>query len=86
MTFVIVTHELPSVYTVASRVILLAKDAQTVVAEGTPRQLQNDPGNPWAWQFFNRQPQTTRKAERPAGYETRQGHGPTERDHTAGDT
>lgn len=55
MTFVIVTHELPSVYAVADRVIMLEKQVKKIVAEGTPEQLRNNVDNPWVWQFFHRQ-------------------------------
>jgi len=55
MTFVIVTHELPSVYAVADRVIMLEKQVKKIVATGTPAQLRNSTDNPWVWQFFHRQ-------------------------------
>jgi phospholipid/cholesterol/gamma-HCH transport system ATP-binding protein len=54
MTFVIVTHELPSVFAVADRVIMLEKQVKKIVAEGTPEQLRKDRSNPWSWQFFHR--------------------------------
>jgi len=34
MTFVIVSHELPSIFTVADRVIMLDKEAKTIIATG----------------------------------------------------
>lgn len=40
LTFVIVTHELESVFHVARRCILLDKDAKTIVATGDPRELR----------------------------------------------
>lgn len=61
MTFVIVTHELPSVFAVADRVILLEKQVRKIVAEGKPEDLKNDRGNPWSWQFFHRQSGQVRK-------------------------
>ncbi len=36
MTFVIVTHELPSIYAVADRVIMLDKRTKGIIAEGRP--------------------------------------------------
>ena len=54
MTFVVVTHELPSVYAVADRVIMLAKQAKKIVATGTPAELRDNKDNPWVWRFFNR--------------------------------
>ncbi|MBN1126190.1 MAG: ATP-binding cassette domain-containing protein [Sedimentisphaerales bacterium] len=55
VTFVIVTHELPSVYAVADRVILLDKETRGIVATGPPAQLRDNRKNPTAWQFFHRQ-------------------------------
>ena len=55
ITFVIVTHELPSVYAVADRVIMLEKDLKKIVATGTPEELRDNSRNPWVKQFFHRQ-------------------------------
>ncbi len=55
VTFVIVTHELPSVYAVADRVIMLDSRSRGIVASGHPLELRDDPSNPTAWQFFHRQ-------------------------------
>jgi phospholipid/cholesterol/gamma-HCH transport system ATP-binding protein len=55
ITFVIVTHELPSIYTVADRVIMLDKRARKIVAEGKPAELRDQSDNEWVRQFFNRE-------------------------------
>ncbi len=55
ITFVIVTHELPSIFAVADRVIMLDKNTKTIIASGTPEELQKKSDNPWVRQFFNRQ-------------------------------
>jgi phospholipid/cholesterol/gamma-HCH transport system ATP-binding protein len=55
ITFVIVTHELPSIFTVADRVIMLDKEVKTIVATGKPDELRDKSDNPWVRQFFNRQ-------------------------------
>lgn len=55
ITFVIVTHELPSIYTVADRCIMLSREEKTIVAEGNPKDLRDNSENPWVRQFFNRQ-------------------------------
>ena len=55
ITFVIVTHELPSIFTVADRVIMLDKNTKTIIATGKPRELRDKSPNPWVRQFFNRQ-------------------------------
>ena len=57
-TMVIVTHELDSIYTVASRVIMLDKGAKTIIAEGDPHYLRDHSQNKFVRQFFNRQPET----------------------------
>ena len=54
ITFVVVTHELPSIYTIADRVIMLDKRVKAIVAEGQPQQLRDHSENAWARQFFNR--------------------------------
>jgi len=54
MTFVIVTHELPSVNAVADRVIMLTEQDKGIVAEGTPADLERQTDNPLVWQFFHR--------------------------------
>ena len=55
ITFVIVTHELPSIYTVADRVIMLDKRVKRIVAEGKPQDLRDHSDNHWVRQFFNRE-------------------------------
>ena len=55
ITFVIVTHELPSIFTVADRVIMLDKNTKTIIATGSPAELRGKSPNPWVRQFFNRQ-------------------------------
>jgi phospholipid/cholesterol/gamma-HCH transport system ATP-binding protein len=55
MTFIIVTHELPSIYTIADRCIMLGREEKTIVAEGNPHHLRDQSDNPWVRQFFNRE-------------------------------
>ena len=55
ITFIIVTHELPSIYTVADKVIMLDKRVKKIVAEGKPQDLRDHSDNPWVRQFFNRE-------------------------------
>lgn len=55
ITFVIVTHELPSIFAVADRVIMLDKKTKTIIATGTPADLRDHSDNPLVRQFFNRQ-------------------------------
>jgi len=55
ITFVIVTHELASIYTVADRVIMLDKRKQGIIAEGDPKVLRDSSDDPWVRQFFRRE-------------------------------
>jgi phospholipid/cholesterol/gamma-HCH transport system ATP-binding protein len=54
MTFVIVTHELPSINAIADHVIMLKKETKKIAAEGAPGELRNYPDDPWVRGFFNR--------------------------------
>jgi phospholipid/cholesterol/gamma-HCH transport system ATP-binding protein len=58
VTFVIVSHELPSIFAVAGRVIMLDKETQTIIAEGDPKDLRDRSDNPKVRQFFNRSAHT----------------------------
>jgi phospholipid/cholesterol/gamma-HCH transport system ATP-binding protein len=55
ITFVIVTHELASIYAVADRVIMLDKRTMGIIAEGDPKVLRDTSDNPWVRQFFRRE-------------------------------
>jgi len=54
VTFVIVTHELPSVFEVADRVIVLDKDSKGIIAEGRPIDLKSSEERGFVHRFFNR--------------------------------
>jgi phospholipid/cholesterol/gamma-HCH transport system ATP-binding protein len=54
VTFVIVSHELPSIYAVADRVIMLDKESKTIIATGDPKDLRDHSVDPRVRQFFNR--------------------------------
>ncbi|HTQ52437.1 MAG TPA: ATP-binding cassette domain-containing protein [Candidatus Acidoferrales bacterium] len=56
ITFVIVTHELASIYEIADRVIMLDPHARTIIAEGQPAELRDKSADPWVRRFFNREP------------------------------
>jgi phospholipid/cholesterol/gamma-HCH transport system ATP-binding protein len=55
ITFVIVSHELASIYAVADRVIMLDKRKKGIIAEGNPKVLRDSSDNPWVRQFFRRE-------------------------------
>jgi phospholipid/cholesterol/gamma-HCH transport system ATP-binding protein len=57
VTFVVVTHELPSIFTIADRVIMLDRDRKAIIATGSPEDLKDNSPDPWVRQFFNRQAQ-----------------------------
>jgi phospholipid/cholesterol/gamma-HCH transport system ATP-binding protein len=56
ITFVIVTHELASIYGIADRIIMLDCQTRTIIAEGKPAVLREQANDPWVRRFFNREP------------------------------
>jgi phospholipid/cholesterol/gamma-HCH transport system ATP-binding protein len=63
ITFVVVTHELASIFTIADRVIMLDGRVKKIVAMGKPQELRDHSDNAWVRQFFNREAEA---AETPA--------------------
>lgn len=59
ITFVIVTHELASVFAIADRVLFLDAKRKTSVAIGDPHELARNSENEGVRQFFRRQVQST---------------------------
>jgi phospholipid/cholesterol/gamma-HCH transport system ATP-binding protein len=55
ITFVIVTHELPSIFAIADRVIMLDKEDRGIIAMGEPHELRDHSPDPRVKQFFTRQ-------------------------------
>ena len=62
ITFVVITHELPSIFTIADRCIMLNKEARGIIAEGKPAELRDHSDNPRVRHFFNREPETETEA------------------------
>jgi phospholipid/cholesterol/gamma-HCH transport system ATP-binding protein len=54
ITFVLVTHELASIFNIADRAIMLDGERRTIVAEGKPTELRDHSPDPQVRQFFNR--------------------------------
>ncbi|GLR68013.1 ABC transporter ATP-binding protein [Acidocella aquatica] len=54
-TFVVVTHELPSILAIAGRCAMLDAKAQGLIALGQPRELQANSTIPMVKAFFNRE-------------------------------
>ena len=55
VTVVLVTHELASIFKVATEIIMLDKETRSLVARGDPRQLRDHAPTPKVRQFFNRE-------------------------------
>jgi phospholipid/cholesterol/gamma-HCH transport system ATP-binding protein len=62
ITFVIVTHELQSIFAVADRVIMLDAQTRGIIGEGKPAELRDHSANPWVRQFFNREAELPKAA------------------------
>ena len=56
LTFVVVTHELQSIFTIADRAIMLDPLSRSIIAEGSPADLRLHSTDSRVRQFFNRVP------------------------------
>jgi len=63
ITFVMITHELPSIRAVADRVIMLDGSTRKIIAEGRPEDLQHSE-DPRVYSFFNRKAGDVKKTGR----------------------
>lgn len=54
ITFVVITHELPSIFAIADRCIMLDKRVRGIIAQGRPADLRDHSPDPRVRQFFNR--------------------------------
>jgi phospholipid/cholesterol/gamma-HCH transport system ATP-binding protein len=59
-TFVVVTHELQSVFAIADRAIMLDPVSRSIIAEGKPAELRDSSTDSRVRQFFNREPTAAR--------------------------
>ena len=55
ITFVVVTHELASIYSIADRAIFLDRETKTMIATGRPQDLRDHSDIPAVRAFFRRQ-------------------------------
>jgi phospholipid/cholesterol/gamma-HCH transport system ATP-binding protein len=62
MTFVIVTHELASIFAIADRVIMLDKERKGICATGSPQELRDRSDVPLVRKFFHREAMTAEEA------------------------
>jgi phospholipid/cholesterol/gamma-HCH transport system ATP-binding protein len=56
LTFIVVTHELQSIFTIADRAIMLDPVSRSIIAEGHPAELRAHSTDSRVRQFFNRVP------------------------------
>ena len=61
-TFVVVTHELQSIFNIADRAVMLDPVSRRIIAEGRPSDLRDHSADPRVRQFFNRLPDEARQA------------------------
>ena len=54
LTVVVVTHELPSIFKIVSRCIMLDRESRSIIASGDPRALRDDCADPRVRRFFHR--------------------------------
>jgi phospholipid/cholesterol/gamma-HCH transport system ATP-binding protein len=64
ITFVVVTHELQSIYAIADRCIMLDARRKTIIAQGAPVELRDHSEDPYVRQFFLRQAEPAAGASR----------------------
>ena len=60
-TFVVVTHELQSIFAIADRSIMLDPVSRSLIADGKPADLRDHSADSRVRQFFNRQPDVGRQ-------------------------
>ena len=63
ITMLIVTHELPSIFAIADRVIMIDRAKKGIIAEGDPKELRESSTDPRVLDFFNRRPPSTRRGD-----------------------
>ncbi|MHC5061302.1 MAG: ABC transporter ATP-binding protein [Planctomycetota bacterium] len=57
ITFVVVSHELPSIFAIADKIVMLDKRVKTIVAQGSIKEIREKSENPLVRQFFDRRAQ-----------------------------
>jgi len=62
ITFVVVTHELQSIYAIADRCVMLDARTKTMIAQGKPADLRDHSEDPYVRQFFLRQAEPAAEA------------------------
>jgi phospholipid/cholesterol/gamma-HCH transport system ATP-binding protein len=67
-TMVVVSHELPSIFTIADRVIMLDGDCKRIIAEGRAQELHDHNADPRVHAFFNREPSPSFRRRTESGH------------------
>ena len=67
-TMVVVSHELPSIFTIADRVIMLDGDSKQIIAEGRAQELRYQSADPRVHAFFNREPSLSFRRRTESGH------------------
>ena len=60
ITFVVVTHELASIFAIASRVVMVDEETRTIIAQGKPADLRDHSADPRVRRFFHRESDSER--------------------------
>jgi phospholipid/cholesterol/gamma-HCH transport system ATP-binding protein len=60
LTFVVVTHDLESIFKISTSCVMLDRDSKSIIARGDPRVLRDTDTDPRVRSFFNRLPQVER--------------------------
>ena len=65
-TFVVVTHELTSIFAIADRAVMVDSRSRSIIATGRPAELRDHSSDPRVRQFFNREPDATMPKPEPS--------------------
>ena len=60
LTFVVVTHDLESIFKIGKSCILLDRESKSIIARGDPRVLRDTNADPRVHSFFNRTPEAVK--------------------------
>ena len=60
LTFVVVTHDLESIFKISTTCIMLDRESKSIIARGDPRVLRDTSEDPRVHSFFNRAPQVVK--------------------------
>jgi len=58
LTVVVVTHELPSIFAIVRRCVMLDRKSKSIIARGDPRKLRDESGDARVHEFFNPRKET----------------------------